>query len=265
MARQPTRLNEPTWDDAISQILQAEGGALHYAEIANRIVASGIKTFVGATPRHTVASILSTSIRSGSSPYRKVAKGEFALAQTLNESAQPPSVEVDTSVDEESGALRALGMYWRREAVIWSARPKILGRQSAGATHVDFAEQLGIYLLHDRDRVVYVGRAADALVTRLKAHTADRLEGRWDRFSWFGLRDVGADGQLSDAHTAWDQEAVIETLEALLIECLEPPQNRRRGDNLAAIEFLQVKDPDIDRKKNSQLLTELAKRMELDG
>lgn len=264
MARLP-RANEPTWDDAIGQILQIEGGALHYAEIANRIVTSGIKTFVGATPRHTVASILSTSIRSGSSPYRKVAKGEFALAQTLDAAAQAPLIETEAAGDVDSGALRALGMYWRREAVVWSTRPKILGRQSAGATNVDFAEQLGIYLLHDRDRIIYVGRAADALVSRLKAHTIDRLEGRWDRFSWFGLRDVGADGALSDAHTTWDQDAVIETLEALLIECLEPPQNRRRGDNLAAIEFLQVKDPDIDRKKNSQLLTELAKRMELDG
>lgn len=32
---------------------------------------------------------------------------------------------------------------------------------------------------------------------------------------------------------------LVATLEALLIEVLEPPQNRRRGDDFNAIEYIQ--------------------------
>jgi hypothetical protein len=69
---------------------------------------------------------------------------------------------------------------------------------------------------------------------RVSKHiTADRLGGRWDRFSWFGLRGARDNGELSDGEVAWNQDVVVETMEALLIESLEPPLNRRRGDNLS--------------------------------
>ena len=118
---------------------------------------------------------------------------------------------------------------------------------------MDFSEQVGVYLLHDRDRTIYVGRATDTLFARLKAHNGDRLSGRWDRFSWFGLRGVQEDGTLGDPATAWTHNVVIETLEALLIETVEPPLNRKRGDNLAAVEFLQVVDPAIEDRKLKEM------------
>jgi hypothetical protein len=68
---------------------------------------------------------------------------------------------------------------------LWSGMPKLLGRQGAGATDVNFADQVDVYLLHDRERVIYFGRAADTSFTRLKTHTTDRLGGRWDKLSWF--------------------------------------------------------------------------------
>ena len=39
---------------------------------------------------------------------------------------------------------------------------------------------------------------------------------------------------------------MVETMEALLIESLEPPLNRRRGDNLSSIEYIQTPNPQID-------------------
>jgi hypothetical protein len=90
-------------------------------------------------------------------------------------------------------------------------------------------------------------------------HTIDRLGGRWDRFSWFGLRSVGEDGSLSEPSTAWTHTVVIETLEALLIESLEPPLNRRRGDNLSAVEYLQIADPEIDKMRKSQVISDMMK------
>jgi hypothetical protein len=34
-------------------------------------------------------------------------------------------------------------------------------------------------------------------------------------------------------------------MEALLIEGLEPPQNRRRGDDFRAVEYLQAEDREL--------------------
>ncbi len=161
--------------------------------------------------------------------------------------------------------FQAFGMFWRRSEVVWSGKAKLFGRQGIGATDVNFAEQVGVYLLHDRERTIYVGRAADTLFARLKTHTLDRLSGRWDRFSWFGLRSVEENGTLSTPAVAWTHEVVIETLEALLIESLEPPLNRKRGDNLSAIEYLQSIDPQIEDTRKKQVLQELMSRAGLSG
>jgi hypothetical protein len=148
-------------------------------------------------------------------------------------------------------------MFWQRSSVSWSGSPKLFGRQGAGATDVNFADQVGVYLLHDRERVIYIGRATDTLYARLKTHTSDRVGGRWDRFSWFGLRGVEDDGRLSDSKVPWSRDVVIETMEALLIESLEPPLNRRRGDNFSGIEYVQKIDPQIELAKKRAYITEL--------
>jgi hypothetical protein len=236
-------------------VLREAGGALHYGEIAERIVAKGLRgDDVGATPANTVNSIISQSIRLASTPYIRVRMGEYALRSELPIATAGQAIPVDTTEDTaETGALQAFGMYWRREFVIWNQGTRLLGKQSGAASPVNFAEQRGIYLLHDRDRVIYVGRADDTLFARLKAHITDRLGGRWDRFSWFGLRAVGADGRLSEVVLDWTHDVVIETLEAMLIESLEPPLNRRRGDNLSAIEYSQLEDPDLEMRRRQEL------------
>ncbi|HOD20430.1 MAG TPA: hypothetical protein PKM02_09570 [Candidatus Fermentibacter daniensis] len=100
-------------------------------------------------------------------------------------------------------------------------------------------------------------------MSRLKDHTHDRLEGRWDRFSWFGVYPVRDDGNLSDENTneyrqpVYERNILIVTMEALLIEGLEPPQNRKRGDDFRGIEFIQEEDPDIRRRQLSQLVDEM--------
>lgn len=240
-----------TWDEAVQAVLREAGGALHYSEIAERIVAQGLREEVGATPQQTVAATISMSLREVDSPYVRVARGEYALRSELQIGTVAPSAPELVAEEAVTGALKAFGMYWQRGLVMW-ARPRLLGKQ-AGGTEVNFADQQGVYLLHDRDRVIYVGRADDTLFARLKAHTTDRLSGRWDRFSWFGLRAVQSDGALSEVVLDWRHSVVIETLEALLIESLEPPLNRRRGDNLSAAEYLQVEDPDLEALRRQEL------------
>jgi hypothetical protein len=76
---------------------------------------------------------------------------------------------------------------------------------------------------------------------------------------------VEENGTLSTPAVAWTHEVVIETLEALLIESLEPPLNRKRGDNLSAIEYLQSIDPQIEDTRKKQVLQELMSRAGLSG
>lgn len=95
---------------------------------------------------------------------------------------------------------------------------------------MDFAPQAGIYLLHDQSRPIYVGRVTkERMGARLWEHTRDRLSGRWDRFSWFGVRPFQEDGSLGTAPSGIEIDMLIATLEALMVEGLEPPQNRRQG------------------------------------
>ena len=58
-------------------------------------------------------------------------------------------------------------------------------------------------------------------------------------------------GKLTDSYSA---PKIVPALEAILIEALEPRQNRKRGDDLSAVEYLQKEDPEIDRKKKKALL-----------
>ena len=255
-----------SWLDAITTVLREARRSLHYVVISERIVSQRLKAKVGANPAATVAAIISQSLSSPSSPLQRVGAGEYALKETLHQDAEDEGRRgALAEVELEPGALRAFGMYWRRDAVVWTGKPRLFGRQGPGAGEANFSEQVGVYLLHDRERVIYVGRAADTLFARLRAHVTDRLGGRWDRFSWFGLRNVGEDGSLSEPSPAWSHTVVIETLEALLIESLEPPLNRRRGDNLAAAEYLQVPDPEIERGKKLQMAGELLRAAGVTG
>jgi hypothetical protein len=58
-------------------------------------------------------------------------------------------------------------------------------------------------------------------------------------------------GKLPDGYSAIK---VIPALEAILIEALEPRQNRKRGDDLSAVEYFQKEDPEINRKRQKALL-----------
>ena len=254
---------EPTWEAAVAQVLLAAKQPLHYGEIADRVVAEQIKKSVGATPPATVAATLTRMLKDPACGITRVGKGYYTSAVAIEEAAS--SAETGNPDDpSEAGALSAFGMYWRRDWVMWDSKPRILGRQSLAAEAVNFSDQVGVYLLHDRDRVIYVGRASDSIAVRLKVHTVDRLSGRWDRFSWFGLKGVDESGQLRDLVPQWDADVVVDTMEALLIESLEPPLNRRRGDNLGSLEYIQAEDPEIRKREKKRVLAEMARNVGID-
>jgi len=248
-----------SWKDAIVTVLAESREPLHYQEITERILSRGLKTTSGATPAATVNAQIAASIKHehGASPFVRVSKGVFTLRARTVQTEQEAAVET-TSED----IIRAFGMYWQRELVVWRRQPRLFGRQQVGAKSVDFGDQRGVYILYDHHSVVYVGRAIDRpLGQRLHEHTLDRLSGRWSRFSWFGLRGVSDAGKLTDEPCAASSEVLVATFEALLIETLEPPQNRRRGDDFSGVEYIQDIDPEHQEQELKRTLRSIEAKL----
>jgi hypothetical protein len=258
--------------EAILKVLHDSGQPVHYAAIAQAIFDNGYRTNVGATPAATVAANLSQPPLKNK--VLRVATGTYALrSQPSKSEGMAPAETVDTAEpdaktvasteeSDEMGFINAFGMFWRRSEVDWSSRnPILLGVQQSGSQQVDFGKQAGVYLLYDGGRVVYVGRVTETRMgQRMWEHTRDRLTGRWDRFSWFGVRQVREDGGLGPVPTAGiEPSTLIATMEALLIEGLEPPQNRRQGDGFNALEFIQVTDPEVELRRKQTVLAELSR------
>ena len=105
----------------------------------------------------------------------------------------------------------------------------------------------GVYLLYDFREVVYVGQAMgdSSIANRLKDHTRDRHASRWNRFSWFGIDKVDSDtGDIiaTQDNISIDLNNLIDDLECLLIEEIEPRQNRKGGNNFGNEYYQYVSD-----------------------
>jgi hypothetical protein len=264
---------EKSWKEAIKKVLAESSTPLHYTEISEQILSRGYYETDGATPAATVNAQVATSIKHDGekSPFIRAGKGIFALK---NSSAAPVEVSVAAtnkkkietlaeSDDEASDSIiQSFGMYWQRDLVVWRNDPRMYGKQQALSKPVDFGKQKGIYILYDHHTVVYVGRSIDRpLGKRLFEHTVDRLGSRWNRFSWFGLLDVTPGGSLKETAPNSSLASLIATLEALLIEALEPPQNRKRGDDFSGIEYIQDIDPELREREIQNTLRSIEQKM----
>lgn len=263
---------ERSWREAIKKVLAESETPLHYTDISEQILSRGYYKTDGATPAATVNALLALSIKHDGekSPFMRVGKGVFVLKDSKYGTVIPsPAPEQDQSdpldeVEAESSGsvIRSFGMYWQRDLVVWRNDPRIYGKQQALSKPVDFGKQKGIYILYDHHAVVYVGRSIDRpLGKRLFEHTVDRLGSRWNRFSWFGLLDATQEGGLREIALNTSIASLVATLEALLIEALEPPQNRKRGDDFSAIEYIQDIDPEIREREIQNTLRSIEQKL----
>lgn len=262
---------EKSWKEAIKKVLAESESPLHYTEISEQILSRGYYETEGATPAATVNAQLASSIKhdGDKSPFIRVGKGIFALKIAPSEAIiplSPTSKQLQTLAESDvmlsDSIIHSLGMYWQRDLVVWRKEPRMYGKQQALSKPVDFGKQKGIYILYDHHTVVYIGRSIDRpLGKRLFEHTIDRLGSRWNRFSWFGLLDVTQDGNLRETALNTTLASLIATLEALLIEALEPPQNRKRGDDFSAIEYIQDIDPELKEKEIQNTLRAIEQKM----
>lgn len=152
--------------------------------------------------------------------------------------------------------IKNYGLLWERKYVHLGAgsnKGTLLG--SRPRRHVvDFRDQIGIYVLYDKDlRPVYVGQAGNGkatLFSRLKYHTNDHLWNRWEYFSWFGLLKVNSNGYLSN-HDHVEKlykapgSSVLDELEGILIAAMEPKLNKQGSCFPNAEEFFQAFDENI--------------------
>jgi hypothetical protein len=249
---------ELTWRDAILRILKNAGEPMHYTAIAEAIAEQGLRTELGVNPATSVNATIAAQLQK---KVVRVTRGYYALAPATDRTTPTTQGPVEPEADE-TGLINAFGMYWARSQVSWTGVPRVLGQQQPGSSAVDFSGQRGVYLLHDGREVLYVGRTTDQVLgVRLRQHTVDRLNGRWDRFSWFGVFAPSESGSLNPATEKFDMEMLIVTMEALLIEGLEPRQNRKRGDDFRAVEFLQVEDPEIQKRRMVQMMDSLKAKL----
>jgi hypothetical protein len=256
------------WLDAIKKVLEEEKKALQYTDIAELISEKGYRNSVGATPANTVNGYINKNLKENKekSVFAKVGMGEYILRKFVEKQDGPNMGE---SLDEESVErkliIEALGVYWGRSQVLWKTTPDIYGVQQMGANPVNFSQQVGIYLLHDGRETIYVGQAIEQPIgKRLYQHTLDRFSGRWDRFSWYGFYGVSDNGTLDTSKTGIKDLSlsdIANTLEGILIESMEPRQNRKKGNTFSGIEYLQFADPEIKRKRAQQILSELSEKI----
>jgi len=169
-----------------------------------------------------------------------------------------------------------MGLFWKREKVNWGSpgpgrEGKLLGvsKSAKRAGEVNFWEQTGIYALYDADyHLIYVGQAGfgsgenSQIGNRLKHHNRDELAGRWEMFSWFGLRKVKKNNVLGSApaRRSGSRTDIGNVLEGILIEVAEPFMNKQRGKLKPAKLYTQkpwVDDQDTNAHK--KILDEISK------
>ena len=255
---------EKSWRAAILKVLIETQMPMRSAEISELILSQNYYRTDGATPEATVHAQIASSIKHDGerSPFIRVGKGLFAVRELPFEAGATTS-KIDAEIDDSSGSIiHSFGMYWQRELVVWRSDVKIFGKQQAQSKPVNFGKQRGIYILYDHHTVVYVGRTIDRSIgKRLHEHTIDRLGSRWNRFSWFGLLDVSQDGSLRETALNANLDSLVAIIESLLIEVLEPPQNRKRGDDFSAIEYIQDLDPELRDRQIKDTLRSIEEKM----
>jgi hypothetical protein len=123
------------------------------------------------------------------------------------------------------------GVYWQRDKIEWKS-PNLIGYKQYNSTEINFNNQIGVYLLYDKDdKVVYVGYSMDAIISRLKDHTMDDKANEWCKFSWFGFHPQ--DNKLLTTKN------IVLLLEAILIKSIKPKFNSQEGRNFKGVLYVQ--------------------------
>jgi hypothetical protein len=167
--------------------------------------------------------------------------------------------------------IKNFGFLWERKFIYRGSggdgNAGHLRAKARALPEADFRDQIGVYVLYDRNQsIVYVGQAGNGnatLFTRLRNHMDGPLWNRWEYFSWIGFRDVNADGKLSNQQSVdsgvsgFKYADALNEIEGILIEIIEPKLNKQGGKLKGAVEYFQDIDDRIQEVSNHDLRGEL--------
>ena len=257
---------EITWDQAVMQVLREATEPMYYGDIAEEILRRGLKTTIGKTPNDTVAGAISRMRSRGVGNIVKTRPGFFQIGQPLAAALGGTPDELDATDAVQNLAVAAYGLHWERDKVDWKAN-NLLGYDAAYDAidpdpneTINFADQQGVYLLHSWQAVVYVGKTMareGGLLQRLQNHHRRQVwSGKWERFSWFGIRQVSEAGDMIDGPDSASKQVVSALMESILIETLRPSFNQQQGNYMGTL-YRQAIDPNIARVQAQVLLRPL--------
>jgi hypothetical protein len=156
--------------------------------------------------------------------------------------------------------ITSYGLFWELAETGWQSsdrrerRHRLLGRLGTKRSRLrvaDFWAQTGIYVLYGNYGLYYIG--VGRIGERVHDHLTDQHARQWDRFSWFGFRQVTADhdpdGFLFLGKT--EKTAPIRLskargdIEAILFRAFAGPGNRKHpafGAKLEQWEQIRLRD-----------------------
>jgi hypothetical protein len=163
------------------------------------------------------------------------------------------------SAARRSSPIHAFGLFWKIDEIDWFPGKgkrgvfRLLGRQGKNAGKLkmaDFRGQRGIYILYGNYGPHYAGLTRrQTLGKRLQDHLKDEHSGQWDRFCWFGYKQVLKATDRHGLHIlkakmpkqkSIDPHTAIKEMEALLIKSMAL-RNRADSKFIFAEEWHQVK------------------------
>ena len=236
--------SEMIWNDAIYTVLKEHiGEELSPADISLAIMDARYRTSLGKTPQNTVASRMVRMMEEHG--VIRTRRGYYMLPLSDDAAGNDPDDEPDPASTSPTVQIEAYGIHWERNKVNWTAK-RILGYDTDPLEAIDFSSQQGVYVLYDWNSVVYVGqttRFEGGLFERLQYHNRKQdWEAGWERFSWFGIRQVNDDGEIVDGPETAPKGVVSELIEAVLIETLHPAFNKQYGRHMGTL-YRQAIDP----------------------
>lgn len=169
--------------------------------------------------------------------------------------------------------IKNFGFLWERKYIYRGSggdgNAGHLKGYAKGRPTADFREQIGVYVLYDRNQsIVYVGQAGNGnatLFTRLRSHMDGSLWNRWEYFSWVGFREVNSDGSISEKQSVesgvsgFRYSDALNEIEGILIEIIEPKLNKQGGKLKNAAEYFQFVDEKNQDITNQDLHATLAR------